>query len=128
MKFLLDTHTFLWFIAGDEKLSDTARNIILDDDHHRFLSIASIWEIAIKVSLGKLVLTEPFNQLISSQIGKNQLQVLNISIKHTIAIANLPFYHRDPFDRMLVAQSIVECMPIVSIDAKLDEYNVLRIW
>jgi PIN domain nuclease of toxin-antitoxin system len=99
---LLDTHTFIWFINGDNQLSAKAIEKIESDDAINFISIASIWEIAIKISLGKLELRKPFSE-IESQIQENGFQILPITIRDTLVVSSLPFYHRDPFDRLIIA-------------------------
>src|SRR5581483_7096967 len=103
MRFLLDTHTFLWFIAGDSQLSRQARLLIEDEANTLALSIGSLWEIAIKVSLGKLTVGTPFGPFLSHHLAINDVQVLDIAIDHLNALTTLPFYHRDPFDRLMVA-------------------------
>lgn len=128
MNLLLDTHTFLWFIAGSENLSPRARKLIEDEANRVFLSAASLWEIAIKVSLGKLALSEPFETLIPAQLEMNSIEMLGISVSHASQVAILPFHHRDPFDRLLVSQALTEEIPIVSADEALDTYGVARLW
>jgi len=128
MRPLLDTHSFLWFISGSPNLSRTARTLIEDAANQPFLSVASLWEMAIKLSLGKLSLGEPFEVLIPRQMELNGINLLGIEIEHTAVVARLPFHHRDPFDRLLVAQAVVERMPIVSADAAFDAYEVERLW
>jgi PIN domain nuclease of toxin-antitoxin system len=125
---LLDTHSFLWFIGGHPNLSRTARTFIEDDSHQLFLSIASLWEMAIKVSLNKLSLAQPFDTLIPEQMNLNGIALLDIQIDHVAVVAEMPFYHRDPFDRLLVAQATVEQVPIVSADRSFDAYSVQRLW
>ncbi|MBP8252342.1 MAG: type II toxin-antitoxin system VapC family toxin [Herpetosiphon sp.] len=129
MKYLLDTHSFMWFVEGKHSLSATARNLIANEKSILFLSMASIWEIAIKSSLNKLTLHQPFEVFISNQIRNNALNILEINIQHTIQVTYLPFHHRDPFDRIIIAQSIVESLPIISVDTIFDMYaGVTRIW
>jgi PIN domain nuclease of toxin-antitoxin system len=128
MNILLDTHAFLWFIAGSDELSDKARELIEDENNRIFLSAASLWEMAIKVSLGKLTLSEPFETLIPEQLALNGLEILDITIAHTTQVANLPFHHRDPFDRLIIAQALEEQLPVISVDNAFDEYGVTRIW
>ena len=127
MKLLLDTHIFLWFIMGSLTLSTPARDLIEDEANEKFLSVASLWEIAIKYSLGKLSLSAPFDKLIPHQLSLNGFELLNISMDHVTMVATLPFHHRDPFDRLLIAQAAVEKMPIVSIDAVFDAYSITRL-
>jgi len=128
MKLLLDTHTFLWFIAGNPNLSSNARLLIEDIANDIFISPVSLWEIAIKFSLGRLPLSSPFGVLIPEQMSINGFQLLPMEIEHIAAVATLPHHHRDPFDRLLVAQSLVEQMPVVGIDAAFDVYGVDRLW
>lgn len=128
MKILLDTHTFLWFASGSPELSTDARTIIEDPDNEAWLSPVSLWEIAIKVSIGKLALIAPFDVIIPQYMKDNDIKLLDIIITHTSAVATLPFHHRDPFDRLIIAQAIVEGMDVVSIDAAFDSYPITRIW
>lgn len=105
---LLDTLAFLWFIDGDERLTPTARALIEDLNNDVYLSVASLWEIAIKISLGRLQLAQPFATFIPHQLSINQIGLLGMTISHMTIIASLPFHHRDPFDRLLVAQAQIE--------------------
>lgn len=128
MKLLLDTHVFLWFIMGSSHLSADARALIEDESNRKFISVASLWEIAIKSSIGKLSLSAPFDQLIPQQLSSNGFELLPIEIAHLAAVATLPFHHRDPFDRLLIAQAVTEKMPVVSSDSAFDAYtNVNRL-
>jgi len=104
MNFLLDTHTFLWFINGDSEISKEAKEIIESPNNTKFVSIASFWEIAIKISIGKLHLEMPFQEL-ETHTSKNGFQLLPITFQHTQQLINLPFHHKDPFDRILIAQA-----------------------
>jgi PIN domain nuclease of toxin-antitoxin system len=115
-------------ISGDTNLSGTARSLIEDPTNDLFLSAASIWEMAIKIGLGRLKIGEPFEKLIPEQLRLNAIDILNIEIKHTSALIALPFHHRDPFDRLLIAQSLVEKLPLISIDSAFDLYGVTRYW
>ena len=128
MRLLLDTHSFLWFISGSTNLSPTARTLIEDASNQPLLSAASLWEMAIKLSLGKLSLAQPFGVLIPQQMRLNGIKLLGIEIEHTAAVSKLPFHHRDPFDRLLIAQAMVEQMPIVSADTAFDTYPIKRLW
>jgi PIN domain nuclease of toxin-antitoxin system len=105
---LLDTHAFLWFIAGSDRLSAAARTLIEEPDNQPFLSAASLWEMAIKLSPGKLYLARPFEELMPTQMLLNDIRFLPIEMDHLVPIIPLPFHHRDPFDRLLIAQSVVE--------------------
>ena len=128
MNLLLDTHAFLWFIASDPRLSNQAQSLIQTPTNRRLLSMASLWEMAIKVSLGKLTLAQPFDQLIPRQLQLNQIEVLAIGLPHVAAVVAMPFHHRDPFDRLMAAQCLIEDLPIVSSDPVFDAYSVRRVW
>jgi PIN domain nuclease of toxin-antitoxin system len=125
---LLDTHAFLWFISGDAALSVKGRTLIENEENDKFVSIVSLWEIAIKTSIGKLPLAKPFDQLIPEQLELNGFDVLGLKIGHATKLAKLPFHHRDPFDRMLVAQCLAENLPLLSNDSTLDAYSINRLW
>ena len=128
MRLLLDTHTFLWFVNGDSKLSLQARTLIEDITNERLLSIASIWEMAIKASTNRLRFASPFDTFIAEQMRQNRIDLLPITIVHTGQVISLPYHHRDPFDRLLIAQGIVEHIPIVSVDTVFDSYPIIRLW
>jgi PIN domain nuclease of toxin-antitoxin system len=128
MRGLLDTHTFLWFIAGDPKLSAVARAFIEDEANAKILSIASPWEIAIKVSRHKLPLAEPFHVLIPREIAGNGFDLLPITLDHLAVLSTLPFHHTDPFDRLIIAQAIVEQIPVIGADPAFDAYPISRLW
>jgi PIN domain nuclease of toxin-antitoxin system len=125
---LLDTHSFIWFVEDNPSLSSHARTLIEEPTNDVFLSIANIWEMAIKVSLGKLDLSQPFDLFIPNQLLLNDITLLDITVSHTLRVATLPYHHRDPFDRLLIAQSLVEVMPLISIDSVFDAYGVNRLW
>ncbi|MBI2759926.1 MAG: type II toxin-antitoxin system VapC family toxin [Chloroflexi bacterium] len=128
MKVLWDTHAFLWFVDDNPKLSRVARHHIENIDNDRVLSIASVWEIAIKVSMRKLEIGQPLATFIPTQLELSVSDLLPVTLEHVAMVARLPFHHRDPFDRMLIAQSLVEGVPIVSSDGIFDAYGVARIW
>jgi len=128
MRLLLDSHAFLWFIMGSANLSVNARALIEDPANERLLSVASLWEIAIKTSLGKLTLSAPFDELIPAQLKLNGIDLLNIKVDHLSTLTTLPFHHRDPFDRLIIAQAIVEKLPVISLDGAFDAYGVTRHW
>jgi PIN domain nuclease of toxin-antitoxin system len=128
MRVLLDTHSFLWFIMGSGNLSTNARGLIENPANDRLLSVVSLWEIAIKTSIGKLTLAAPFDKLIPSQLKLNAIDLLNIKLDHLSMLTQLPFHHRDPFDRLITAQAQVEKLSIISIDAAFDAYGVNRLW
>ena len=128
MRLLLDTHAFLWFILNDVKLSSAARGLISDPGNAVAVSPASYWELAIKVSLGKYQLGAPFQPFMEQQIAVNRFDVLHILVSHVAVLTTLPLHHRDPFDRLLVAQAMAEQIPLVSGDAALDAYGGKRLW
>ncbi len=128
MKVLLDTHAFLWLIAGDIRLSDKARQTYLNTENSLFFSAASLWEICIKLSLGKISLKNEWFRTIQVEMEINTIQWLPIEMAHCTKVTELPFHHRDPFDRMLIAQAIVEDMDLLSRDRRLSAYTIERIW
>ncbi len=128
MTFLLDTHAFLWFALRDARLSKTGSLLISDPGNRLLLSPASYWEIAIKISLGRYELNDDFGLFMREQIVENVLDILPITLEHAAVVATLPFHHRDPFDRLLVAQAIAEQIAILSCDTALDAYPVSRVW
>ncbi len=128
MDLLLDTHTFLWFIDDDPRLSPVAAQRISDSDSRVVVSVVSAWEIAIKVRNGKLTLSRSLADMWSESIDDNNFEVLDVIPKHVLALDLLPLHHRDPFDRMLVAQAIAEGFQLVSADTALDLYPLQRIW
>ncbi len=128
MTLLLDTHCFLWFWWDDPQLSETAKQAICDPTNRKLISTASSWEIAIKVSLKKLDLGAPYRGFIHQHMVRNNFELLQITDEHLAGLVELPFHHKDPFDRLLVAQSLYEQIPIVSADPQLDAYGINRIW
>ncbi|MEH2361344.1 type II toxin-antitoxin system VapC family toxin [Nostoc sp.] len=128
MNFLLDTHTLIWWSIDPVKLSQQVINLLDDQSNTLFLSIISVWEIQIKLQIGKLTLKMPLSELIKDQQEINDLQLLPIELTHIYALTNLPNHHRDPFDRLLIAQATVEQVPIVSIDSAFDGYPIQRLW
>jgi PIN domain nuclease of toxin-antitoxin system len=128
VRLLLDTHAFLWFVLGDPQLSARARALIEDRNNEKLISPASYWELAIKISTGKYLLHEPYQDFMRRAIADNGFVILPIEPRHTAVVATLPFHHRDPFDRLLIAQAIVEQIPILSNDPVLDAYPVTRLW
>ncbi len=127
MKYLFDTHAFIWYAQGDKKLSPRAKDLI-ESHHERFISIASIWEMAIKVNIGRLEFKDNFDKLVTHQIQLNDYKLLSVKLPHLFQLSNLEIHHRDPFDRLILSQAIVEGMPIVSVDNQFDAYPVERIW
>lgn len=128
MNYLLDTHTFLWFINDNPSLSSTAKALIEDPESAIYLSVASVWEMAIKVSLDKLEMPSPFTDFIDGQLHENSITLLEIRTAHTGLVATLPFHHRDPFDRLIIAQSQSEGIPIIGRDTIFDAYGIERRW
>ena len=128
MRFLLDTHTLLWSFNADPSLSARARRIIEDVDNELFVSAASVWEIAIKVRLGKLPTGNVLLNELDTYLRLVGFDGLPITLSHSVRAGRLPGEHRDPFDRMLISQAQIENMPIVSNDRIFDEYHVERMW
>ena len=128
MRVLLDTQAFLWWIEDAPTLSRKARNAIADPDNECLLSLASCWEMAIKVSLDKLRLPSAVERFIPDQLAANGFRQLEIGFRHVARVATMDFHHRDPFDRLLAAQAIEERCPIVSADPIFRRYGVKRIW
>jgi PIN domain nuclease of toxin-antitoxin system len=124
---ILDTHTLLWYINGDERISAASKTLIEEKGVVNFVSIVSLWEISIKISLGKLELLSSFSNLLQL-LDENGFVILPISFEDILLLTNLPFHHRDPFDRMLVVQSINNNLKILSKDEILDSYQVTRNW
>ena len=127
-RYLLDTHSFIWLAAGDDRLSDTCSDIYLDTANDFYLSMASLWEMAIKASLGKLSLGRPLSVLIETAKKTQGARILPIELEHVCEVEGLPFHHRDPFDRLLVAQAKIEGLPLMSCDAVFDLYGIQRVW
>jgi len=127
MRILLDTHVFLWWLADDPQLSANAREVIEDADNELLLSAASGWEIAIKTRLGKLKLPGEPQEYVATQMLSNSIDVLPIAMYHALHVYSLPAFHRDPFDRMLVAQSQAEQIPILTADSQISQYAVKTI-
>ena len=128
MKLLLDTHAFLWFISGDSQLSGYARQLIEDAGNQRYLSIVSVWEITIKSSLGRLEVPTPPSRLMSEYIWANAIELLTITSEHLDVVHKLPYHHKDPFDRLMIAQAIHENMTLISRDVALNAYSVRIEW
>jgi PIN domain nuclease of toxin-antitoxin system len=128
MRLLLDTHGLLWFIAGSSRLSQHVRDLIEGPENEKLVSIASLRELAIKLSLGKLDLDFPLDEFVSEQVLDGGFELLDIHVEHVAMVATLPFHHRDPFDRLLIAQSLADDLPILSADAAFEAYSVRRIW
>jgi PIN domain nuclease of toxin-antitoxin system len=128
MKLLLDTHCWLWWFAQPERLSEEAIAHIVDESNELWFSVASIWEMGIKVTLGKLPLPEPIDNYISSRLVLLGTRSLEITASHALQAAALPLHHRDPFDRMLIAQAQLQDMMLVSADKMFGQYEVSTLW
>ncbi len=126
MRQLLDTHAFLWFVMGNPRITDKLRAQI--EDNENFVSIVSVWEIAIKYNIGKLNLELPFDDFIDRQIIPNGIQLLDVKLEHLKVLSTLPLHHRDPFDRLLIAQAITEDIVLISADSLFSLYPVQRMW
>ena len=126
--YLLDTCALLWWMADAPELGRAARRAIGDRRNRIVVSAATLWEIAIKTSFGKLTLSAPFDELIPAQLKLNGIDLLNIKVDHLSTLTTLPFHHRDPFDRLIIAQAIVEKLPVISLDGTFDAYGVTRHW
>ena len=128
MNLLLDSHTFLWFVWDDPNLSPTAKTLIEDPANQKFVSVATCWEIAIKAGLKKLALGEPATTFLPRELATNGFGLLGIELAHATFVETLPPHHKDPFDRLLVAQAMIEKLPLVSADAIFDQYGIQRMW
>ncbi|NOU22713.1 MAG: type II toxin-antitoxin system VapC family toxin [Methyloglobulus sp.] len=128
MKVLLDTCAFIWLVTDNPKLSELAKEIFLDEDNEILLSAVTGFEIAVKYSLGKLHLTEPPREFVVHRMNANALTELPVSMAHALALQNMPSHHKDPFDRLLVAQAMVNQIPLLSANQQLSAYDIERIW
>ena len=128
MKYLIDTHTFLWIIEDNKNLTDKVRTIYIDNSNEIYLSVASIWEMAVKISLNKLSIRGQLVKFIDRHAIENNIRLLSIQPHHIFSIEKLPFHHRDPFDRLLLSQCLQEKMYLLSKDKEFDKYGINRIW
>jgi PIN domain nuclease of toxin-antitoxin system len=128
MKYLLDTHTFLWWCLGGEQLSARVRAIITDGRNEIYFSAASSWEIAIKTAKGRLALPEEPGRFVANRMIQHRFQALPIQISHTVRVFDLPPHHADPFDRLLIAQSLLESLPLITKDENIRRYELDIIW
>jgi len=129
VKYLLDTHVFLWWLLDDPRLSQTAREIISDPKTTLFFSVVSAWEIAIKARFGKIkFITKPLERFLREELQANDVQVLPVLLHHVLREHTLPLLHRDPFDRMLIAQALEEHLTLITSDARIKAYNVPVMW
>lgn len=128
MRLLLDTHVFLWTIGEPSRLSDRVHRWLEDGDNEAWVSIASIWEIAIKTGLGRLRLPSDLGGFLARQLATSNFRVLPIALTHAVAVRDLPLHHRDPFDRLLIAQSRIERLALVSRDTHMKAYEIDVLW
>ena len=129
MKILLDTHVFLWWVSEPEKLPDSMLQHLIDPDIRVFLSVATSWEVQIKIGIGRLELKDQWKNIVQTQVKKNFIEVLNITLEHTWALQGLDPLHKDPFDRLLIAQSLCESLVLVSKDPLIHQYpQVSVLW
>ena len=123
MRLVLDTHILIWLLEGDPQLSESKRNILSDPANEIFVSVASLWEIAIKFSIGKLALSKSLNDIVE-EIDSSSSRFLTVGPQHAVAVSALPFHHRDPFDRIIIAQALVENISIITNDGVFADYGV----
>jgi PIN domain nuclease of toxin-antitoxin system len=128
MKYLLDTHTLIWFMKGDSKLPVAVRELITNDYANCYVSIISFWELAIKISLGKIDLEIPFIEFEKWLEENNLKRVLPLNNLHILRLSQLPFHHRDPFDRTLICQALAEDLTLISKEELFDNYGIQRLW
>lgn len=128
MRILLDTHVLLWWLSGNEAISVPARAAIADPDSDTFVSAASAWEIAIKYKQGRLPIAAGFADDIAGTINRHGFAAISITIGHGAAAGSLPLFHKDPFDRMLIAQALAESLTLISNERLFDRYGVARLW
>ncbi len=127
MALLLDTHTLIWYLEGDVQLSDTAQKQLDNRSIRRLVSTVSVWEMAVKVNLGKLDIKRPFTDL-PNFFRANEFDWLPLTFEHSLAYLDLPLHHRDPFDRMLIAQAMSEGLTVVTRDPHFPSYGVSVLW
>jgi len=128
MRLLLDTHAFIWYTTDSSRLTATGRSLIDNGENDILLSTASVWEMAIKHSIDRLTFSMPFMEFIKQQIAVNRIDILEITFDHIEVVASLPLHHRDPFDSLIIAQSMAEQIPVLSRDAFLDACAIARVW
>lgn len=127
MRYLLDTQILLWVFGESDKLTTAATKIIKDQKNNLYVSKASFWEVAIKINIGKLTLPFELDVLVQETIS-NDIEILEIEMSHILKVVNLPLHHRDPFDRLIISQTIAEDIPVISSDNKFSLYGIKRIW
>ncbi|NOT60229.1 MAG: type II toxin-antitoxin system VapC family toxin [Acidobacteria bacterium] len=128
MKFLLDTHTFIWWTLNPTRLSAKAHSLLQDPQHEPFLSLISIWEMQIKQQIGKLHFNQPLDFVVAEQQRINRLRLMPLQADHIYGLGKLPFHHKDPFDRLLISQAISETFPLMSADPMFSAYPAQLIW
>ncbi len=128
MNAILDTHAFLWAVTDDRRLSETARAVIADGSNQVFLSAASMWEIVLKAGAGKLHVAGGTERFLEREMRRNRISALPIQPSHVFRIPSLPAIHKDPFDRLLIAQAQVENLPLITADPEIARYPVQVIW
>ncbi len=128
MILLSDTHSFIWSFSNTKKLSQTAAQAFKNPANQIFLSVASVWEMQIKIALGKMVFNDTLKNILSEQQTVNGIQILPVQLVHALYLENLPLHHKDPFDRLLISQAIVENMTLISADADFAKYQVNLLW
>ena len=128
MNLLLDSHALLWFFADDSRLSPSAKEAIENPANRSFVSLASCWEIAIKVSLGKLSLGKPFAEVFPGELERNGISQMPVAIAHLRELITLPWHHRDPFDRVIIAQARIEALTLVTRDSYAGSYGIDTLW
>jgi PIN domain nuclease of toxin-antitoxin system len=128
MKILLDTHAFIWWTIDPDRLGPQAKRLCFDPTNRLVISVASVWEMQIKVMLGKLILNKPLRKMIDDQVQQNGLEILSVNLEHVLRLDALPSLHKDPFDRLLVALALAEGMDLISHDPAIAQYPVKVIW
>lgn len=128
MKLLLDTHAFIWWDSEPEKLSARSRACCQDTTNELFLSVASVWEMQIKQQLGKLKLNSPLAEIVANQQKTNGIEITSVNLAHVLALDTLPTHHKDPFDRLLIAQAVVERITLITNDRIFSQYAVETLW
>jgi PIN domain nuclease of toxin-antitoxin system len=128
MDFLIDTHVFIWYATGDKRLSETVISIIEDEENNIFFSMASLWEMAIKINIGRLQFKKPFEKIITQQISSNNYHLLNILPKHIFQLSNINNFHKDPFDRLIISQAVTDNLIVLTKDKYFKKYNISVLW
>lgn len=127
MRILLDTHALLWFYGGDESLSADLKELIRNPENECYVSITSLWEITIKVNLGKLDVRNPLSDFFSF-LERNQFWVIPIELSHLLQLQQLPYHHKDPFDRLIISQALAENLPVATKDTFFSQYGLTTRW